>query len=238
MSKKTTETTTMNYDPNSLGVYGSLQNPIQNTLMDYMKDPLKAMYFGTQLQMAQKQNSLYNQSAMKNITGNINASGFGGQNLNPFLQSAIARQARAGSAMQSNTFNGLLLGANQMRLGATAQAQGYTPLLNGQTSVTKTSSGVMGWLPGVMGAAAGAALAPFTGGASLLAIPGALSSMNNNGGGGGGNNFGSMMDAYNSYKNRPIWGGTNPTMANNFPTMPSTPPGINPGIFTPGSGGF
>jgi hypothetical protein len=144
---------TNQYNQGSMGVFNQLQSGIGANLQDFMNNPLQSSFFNTQLQMANRANQLRGSAMNQMLLQNSRTGGYNG-NLPAFLQSQLARNQRQMSANQSNSFNNLLLGANQLRFGATQAAQGYHPLQTGQTQV-QSQTGLGTWLPQVAGAAIG-----------------------------------------------------------------------------------
>jgi hypothetical protein len=186
MSTKTTTQSTNQYNPASQSAFNTMTPQMQGVLSGYMTDPFNKNggnpFYNLSLQKGLQANQQMNQGAISNLSRNMTASGFSGGNMPAFMQSQLATQGRANSAMNSNTFLNNALNAQQLQMQATNMAAGYKPLQTGQTQ-TQQQSGLGTWLPQTLGVAAGIGLAPFTGGASLLSIPGSLSGK---GGGGGG----------------------------------------------------
>lgn len=162
MSTKNTNTTSSSFNQGSLNTFNALQPNVQSNLQQFMTDPLKSSFFNTQLQQATQQNQAAFGANNSTMMQNLVAGGAVG-NVNAFTQSNLLRNQRALSSANSNSFNNLLLGANQLRFGATSQAQNYRPLQTGGTS-TQTQSGLGSWLPQLAGAALGTASKAFTGG--------------------------------------------------------------------------
>lgn len=155
------------YDPGSMGVFGGLQGSIGSNLQDFMRNPLQSSFFNTQLAMAQQANQQRFQAGNSTMMNNAVTGGYMG-NLPAFLQSQLLRNQRSLSADNSNSFNNLLLGANQLRFGATQNAMGYRPLQTGgrQSSTSIQSQGGLGsWMSPLLSAGMGLA----TGGMSTLA---------------------------------------------------------------------
>jgi hypothetical protein len=178
MSTKKTTTTTNQYDPGSMGAFKAFTGAAQPVLLDYMKDPQKASYFLLQAGMLDRYARSQGASGVQNILGNART-GFSGD-LPAYLQASLARSGRQTGALRANSFLQALLQAEENRRWATGTGLSYQPLQTGQKSVQK-NSGLGTWLPQVASLALGAALAPFTGGASLLGAAGAMGA----GGGGG-----------------------------------------------------
>lgn len=164
MSTKNTTTTASTFNQGSLNTFNALQPGVQSNLQQFMNNPLQSSFFNTQLQMADKQNQAAFGSNNSTLLQNLAAGGNVG-NVNAYTQSNLLRDQRALSSANSNSFNNLLLGANQLRFGATQQAQSYRPLQTGGTQ-TQSQSGLGSWLPQVAGAAIGLGTKAFTGGAS------------------------------------------------------------------------
>lgn len=158
MSTKKTTTEAGTFDPTSMSTFQAFQPAFRGGMLDIMQDPLKATYFNTMLQMSQAQNRQAFGQSQNIMNQNLAAGGFVG-NMPAFAQMNLLNNQRALSAAQSNTFNNLLLGANQMRFGALSQAGGYRPFQTGGQTTQRTS-GLGTWLPQV----AGMGLSAFTGG--------------------------------------------------------------------------
>jgi hypothetical protein len=168
-TKTTTDSTnTLTYDAASKGVYNSLQPQIGSMLSSWMGDPLKASGFLQNVAMGQKQISTSQAGQTQNMMQNAKMQGFNGAYMPAFMQSSMAKQGRATSAMQSQNFMGNLSQSRMLGLQATGMAQGYNPLMTGSTGQsTTTKSGLGTWLPQVLGA--GLSMATGLGGAGSLA---------------------------------------------------------------------
>lgn len=164
MSTKNTQTQQSTFNQPSMDTFNSFQPSFRNNMMDFMNDPLKSSFFNTQYQMAQKQNQASYGAGNSAMMQNLAAGGSVG-NVPAYMQSNLLRNQRALSGANSNSFNNLLLGANQLRFGATQNAGSYRPLQTGSTQ-TQQQSGLGSWLPQVAGAALGIAGGFATGGAS------------------------------------------------------------------------
>jgi hypothetical protein len=176
MSSKTKTKQTVDYNKPALNAYEAFQPQILQALMPYLQGSLMdSPFFREALMQGARQASLLGQRGVRNVFGNLSASGMSGGGMSGFLSSALGRAGRAQSGLQSNAFWNAYGLANQARLEAAGQAQGYRPLQMGQTTVEK-KSGLGTWLPQTLGTVAGFALAPFTGGMSLLGTAGARSS--------------------------------------------------------------
>lgn len=162
MSTKNTQTSQSTFNQPSMGTFNALQDPYRNNMMQFMNDPMKSSFFNTQFAMAEKQNQAAfganNATMMQNLTAGGNVG-----NVPAYMQSNLLRNQRALSGANSNSFNNLLLGANQLRFGATQGAGAYRPLQTGQTQ-TQEQSGLGSWLPQVLGAGLGIAGGMMTGG--------------------------------------------------------------------------
>lgn len=164
MSTKNVTATQGQYNQGSMNTFNQLNPTFESNMQQFMQNPLQSSFFNTQQQMAQKQNAASFGNINQTMMQNNAAGGFQG-NTSAYMQSNLLRNSRAMSGANSNSFNNLLLGANQLRMGATQQAGAYKPLQTGQTE-TKTQSGLGSWLPQLAGAALGAAGSAFTGGLS------------------------------------------------------------------------
>lgn len=212
-TKKTTDqtqsqTSTINYNPAGMATYNAFQPLIQSNLTEYMKNPLQSSFFAQQaglgMKAAQAQGSAGMQALLRNLPS---MAGGGASASSPFVQSLIARNARATSANSSNAFMSALLNASNNRLQATGMAQAYSPLLTGQSSTgnmhgTETTSGLGTWLPQLAGAAIGGVANGLTGGMAGLASKGLSSAM--------------------------------PFMTGGAPSASSSAAGVLPGMFNPG----
>lgn len=218
MSTQNKTQSTNQYDPTSQGTFNQLQSGIGSNLQDFMSNPLQSSFFNTQLQMAQRANGNRMQAQNQALAQNATTGGFTG-NLPAFLQSQMQQNSRQLSANNSNSFNNLLLGANQLRFGATQSAMGYRPMQTGQTQ-TQTQGGLGSWLPQL----AGAAIGGLTG---MGAIGGAASSL-------GSSFFKGAGAGPQGMSSGGLWGGSmgagpdpNPFMGQ----MPGGMGGYNPGSF-------
>lgn len=153
MSTQNKTQSTSSFNPQSMGQYNQLQSGIGSNLQDFMNNPLQSSFFNTQLQMAQRGNQNRMQAQNQALMQNATTGGFTG-NLPAFMQAQLQQNSRQMSSNNSNSFNNLLLGANQLRFGATQSAMGYRPLQTGQTQ-TQSQGGLGSWLPQLAGAAIG-----------------------------------------------------------------------------------
>lgn len=158
MSTKQTTQSTINYDPTSMGVFKGFQPTIASTLADYAKNPLLATFFQNQLQMANRANQVAGNAANQQFLWNQRALG-PVANRGAFMASNLSRIQRSNLSRQSQTFDNLLLNAENVRRGAIQQMQGYNPLQTGQTT-TQQQSGLGAWFPQVVGMG----ISAFTGG--------------------------------------------------------------------------
>jgi len=162
MSTTQTTKTTNQYNPTSMGVYQGFQPTIAATLNDYAKNPLLATFFNQQLQNANRANQAMGNASTQQLLWNQRALG-PVANRSAVLSSNLNRIQRANLARQSQTFNNLLLNAEQVRRGAISSMQGYNPLQTGQTS-TQSQSGLGTWLPQLVGMGISAATMGMGGG--------------------------------------------------------------------------
>lgn len=185
--KQTTQTNTNSYNQQSMNAFNTLQSPLQQNLLQYMKNPLQSGFFNLRLQQSTNAANQLGQQGAAQIANNAIAAGFGGGNLNAFSQAMLAQNARATSANKAQGFIQNLLGQEQLRQNAMSMAGGYKPLQTGSTmNQTETTGGLGTWLPQLVGAGLGA----FTGMGAL---------------GGFGKMFGGGMGAVSS----PFSGGIN-----------------------------
>lgn len=167
MTTKKESTSTAQFDPTSMNAFTSMQGGIASVLNDWMKNPGQIQ--NLLLQQGYRQNARVGGRMNSNVLNNAVAGGWGGGNLPAFLQASIARNSRATSANNANTFLQTLLGTKQMQLTATGMAQNYRPLQTGSKQVEQTS-GLGTWLPQVIGAGLGMATGlPMFGGAAAAA---------------------------------------------------------------------
>jgi len=164
MSTKNVNQSQSSFDPTSMATFQGFQPLVSSNLQQFANDPLKSSFFNTQLAMGQQYNQNNFTTRNNAFLQNLQTGGNVG-NLPAFAQSEMNRNMRGLSSANSNTFNNLLLGANQLRFGATNQMQNYRPLQTGQTQ-TQTQSGLGSWLPQLAGTALGAAGMFATGGMS------------------------------------------------------------------------
>lgn len=155
MSTKTVDQTSFSFDPTQMATMQALQPAYRQNMMDFMNNPMQSMFFNTQMQMQNAQNRAYFGNSQNMLNQNAAAGGFYG-NASAFQQMNNLNNSRALSAANANTFNNLLLGANQLRFGATQGAGSFRPMQTGSTN-TKTQSGLGTWLPQLAGMAMGAA---------------------------------------------------------------------------------
>lgn len=174
MSTKKTTTTTRQFDPTAKSAHNAFTTSGQGVLLDYMKNPMDSSFFQQRLGMALTGANEQGNTLMRSMLS-------GPALLNPNLAaSRTAKAARATTNLKSNAFMQNLLASEEIRRWATSGALNYQPLETGQTT-TEKKSGLGTWLPQALAIGTSVALAPFTGGASLAGIPGAV------GGFGGGN---------------------------------------------------
>jgi hypothetical protein len=163
MSTKNQTTTQGTFNQGSMNTFNALQPGYLSNIQSFMQNPLQSSFFNTQLQMANKQNAAAFGANNQTMLQNYAAGGGGIGNTAAYMQSNLLRNQRALSGANSNSFNNLLLGANQLRFGATQAAGSYRPLQTGQVG-TQTQSGLGSWLPQVIGAGLGIAGKIGTGG--------------------------------------------------------------------------
>src|SRR5574337_156800 len=140
MGTKNVTTQTNAYAPAGMGAYNALMPQMQQVLSSFMQDPMKAGYLNMLLQQGLKGASQQGAVQQQNLMQNLAAGGFGGQNLNPFLQSQIGKIGRATSGMKAQDYmNTLLQGAN-LRMGAASQASGFRPLQRSEEHTSELQS--------------------------------------------------------------------------------------------------
>jgi hypothetical protein len=201
----TTKKTTNQYNQAGMNAYNAFQPQLQSILGGYASNPFGNPFYQLNLSsnMAQAGRSVGNMN--QNALSQFNMTGMGGAP-NGALTSLKAQLGRYGSGVYANAFQNAASNAFTNQMGALNTMAGYRPLQTGQTQQT---SGLGTWLPQVAGMAIAGAAAPFTGGASLMAMPGLLGGMgsaNDNSfgtavGGNGGQgqlNFGGMLPSGNA----------------------------------------
>lgn len=185
------------FNPASMNTFNAFQPEYQSNMMDFARNPLQSSFFNNQLGMAQDQNSRYATTQNNTFLQNQMTAGNVG-NASAYNQFGLAQNARGLSAANSNSFNNLLLGANQLRFGATQGMGAYRPFQTGQSgssqsTQTQSQGGLGSWLPQVaslgMGIATGGMSSLLGGAAGAF---GSAGSTNFGGLPGGSNNFGSL----------------------------------------------
>lgn len=168
----TTHTTkqTAQFDPTSMSAFQGLTPAWANTAKGFIQNPFSNPQFQLEQQLGTRQAQNLGQTGTSDIVRNFLGSGIGGGGAMPFQQEMLANQARANTGLQAQLgFIQPMLNALQRQQYSMGLAQGYHPLQTGQT--TRESTGGLGtWLPQV----AGLAMAPFTGGTSLLGTMGSM----------------------------------------------------------------
>lgn len=160
MSKKTTTNSTIQYNPTGMTAYNSLVPQFQNTVQQFMQDPLSSTYFNQNLGLQSKFLNQQGVARQQNITGNQAALGMGGRMLSGYAAGQSAAASRGTTGQVSNAFTGLLNNATAARQWAAGQAGAFRPLETGQNTV-QTQSGLGTWLPQLAGAAIGGAMNAF-----------------------------------------------------------------------------
>lgn len=135
MSSKKKTQTTATFDPTGMSSYQSLQNPIQQGLLNNMSDPWTAMA-GNQ-QLAGSNLNIFNQEQTSNTASNLSGRGINPNS--PLYQRAIQNAGLATKGQQNAGMNNLLLQAGQLSQGSAIAASQYQPLQTGQTSTNQTS---------------------------------------------------------------------------------------------------
>jgi len=175
MSTKTTTTSqnqsNLQYDPKSLGTYQNLTGSAGKVLSGYMNNPFGNPFFNLGAQFAQKGASQQGQNNINAMTQNMLTSGLGGQAGAGFKMAQLGKIGRSNASMMSQANLGNVMQALQRQLGAAGTGLAFQPLMTGTSSTgqeTQTKSGLGTWLPQLLSTGIGAAMAPFTGGASML----------------------------------------------------------------------
>lgn len=164
MSTVNKQTSTNAFSQQGMDAYNQMTPAFSSMATGYMNNPFSNPFFQQQQQMGNQQANMVGQSAMSNITRNMNMSGMGGSN-NPAALEMMNNQSRQNSQMRNQM--GFM---NPMQNAFTAQqnfgqmASQFRPLQTGQTQ-TQSQSGLGSWLPQLAGAGLGIA----TGGMSGMA---------------------------------------------------------------------
>lgn len=177
----TTQQQTQQFNPAGGATYNQLQPGIGSTLGWYMGggqagpnapgSPFQSPLFQAGMGQGITAANQSGQTAMSSLGSNMAA--FGGGGSPGFLQSQVRQAGYNTSGLRQNAYWNALNSTVGSQMNATGMAANYRPLQTGQT---QTTSGLGTWLPQVLGAGLSIGLAPFTGGASLLGLNGALSS--------------------------------------------------------------
>lgn len=156
----TTTTTTANYNQQGMNAYNSMMPGYASTVNSYMNNPFSNPFFQQQQQMGTNQANNMGQSAMSNLTGNLQASGI--QQNSPAALQMMQQQQMNNSANRANLgFLAPTQNALTMQQSAMQQAGSFKPLQTGQT---QTQGGVGSWLPQILGGALGAVTGGLLGG--------------------------------------------------------------------------
>ena len=181
MSQTKQTTTTNQYDPGSKSAFDTMTPQMSSVLSSYMRNPFNNGQYRLGLGRSMASALTEGNNAARAVQSMFRTSGFAGGAGSPFLMAQRARIGRFASGLRANAQVGNIMNAFARQQWATQLASGYSPLQTGQTATQKTS-GLGTWLPQVMGAGLSIAAAPFTGGTSLMGLPGAMGAA---GGGGG-----------------------------------------------------
>jgi len=150
MSTKNTTTQTNTFNQQGLNTYNSLQGQIGSNLNQAMTNPGTFNFQNIQQQQANKSNGAsFGSGNSMLLQGASNAGSTG--NVSGYNQSQLLSNNRNFNMANSNSYNNLLIGSNQVRYGATQQASAYRPLQTGGTQ-TGTQSGLGSWAPQVAAA--------------------------------------------------------------------------------------
>lgn len=194
---------TSQFDPGSMQQFKGLQGGIGNVLGGYMTNPFGNPFFQAQQQMGTRQAQNLGGTGTSNLLRNMTASNMFGGASSPAGLEMLQNQGRANTGLQAQLgFLQPLMNALGMQQWATGAAEQYRPLQTGSTQ-TQSTSGLGTWLPQV----AGLAMAPFTGGMSML--PGMMGGSGGLGGlfGGGGGMAGTGSFGSNYQTASPFSGG-------------------------------
>jgi hypothetical protein len=166
MSKKTTTTTTNQYDPTAKSAYDAQVAAGSNALLGEINNPTGNMFFQQQQQMQNLNNANMFGSAQQALNQRLQQQGISPNS--PLYQQQLGQLQRQQMAAQSQGYNQLLLNAGNLRQSAISSAMSFNPLQTGSTQVQKTG-GVGSWLPQIAGAAVGGVMGLATGGLSGVA---------------------------------------------------------------------
>lgn len=159
------------YNPNSMASYNMLNPTGASAIQSEINNPYSNMFFNNQLGMMNSQLGAQNSANMSGIQQNAQAMGMAGNN--PMLNYQMRQAANQNSANRAQGFNNLLMNASNLRQSAIGGAMNYQPLQTGSnfnSTNQQYKSGLGTYLPQI----ASMAMAPFTGGSSLLGMGGSL----------------------------------------------------------------
>jgi hypothetical protein len=165
---QTQKTQTSNvYNPQSMSSYHDLIQQGGGILQQNINNPQGNPFFSG---MQQRGNTAIGRQT-GSLTGQQgqNSAALGTNLMNPSAYNASQTTAnqRFGTAAAGQMAQSLNMGALQARQNSILSAMNFRPLQTGGTQ-TQTQSGLGTWLPQVASFGMGAALAPFTGGTSML----------------------------------------------------------------------
>jgi hypothetical protein len=159
--------------------YHSFWNMASPLLNSMIQNPYNNSSYALNLSQQTNAAQTLGRQAISNAFSNLRTMGMGDSSSG--LKAALgANMSRFGSALTQRGFMNAANQANADKWNALGIQSNRSPLQTGQTQ-TQTKSGLGTWLPQLLGGAASLAMAPFTGGASLLG----MSQMGQMGGGQG-----------------------------------------------------
>lgn len=152
MSTQNTQTSSSQFDPNSMGVFQGLTKTYGSAIQDEIQNPYSNMFFNMQQARGNQAINAQNASGQQSMIQRAQAMGMDPHS--PAFMQMLNQSSRFNQGRQSDMMQNLLLQAQQLRQGAIGQAGAYRPLQTGQTQ-TQKQSGLGTWLPQLAGAALG-----------------------------------------------------------------------------------
>lgn len=166
----TTKTTTNQYNQQGMQNYNAYQGALNPILSGYAQNPFGNPFYRLNLANNMAQANQAGMNMNQNALSQFNMTGMGGAPSGARTQ-LMTSLGRYGSSLNQGAFMGAAQNAFANQWNAIGQMNAFQPLQTGQTQKT---GGLGSWLPQVAGIAAGAALAPFTGGMSMVGAMGNL----------------------------------------------------------------
>ncbi len=158
--KGTSESTTAQFDPQSMDTFHQLNGQGAGVMEDYMKDPWNAGFFNNQLQQSNRaiadraQASKFNLFNAANGVGGVSGGGVATgavTNPNAFMASQMNALGRNTSHEKGDAMNSLLIGAENLRRGAAGAALSYKPLQIGSNVNQQGGGSMLGNILGTAG---------------------------------------------------------------------------------------